>query len=94
MESNNFECECDKAFNVGEYLHYKSCKCIKKLTDQLVDKCTQTTEEVKLTKITLAENKNNYKCSSCTVYIVLMIVFFTFFYQNYYLFCLLQLVFH
>ena len=34
-------------------------------------------EEVKLAKITLAENENSYKCSSCTVYIVLMIVVFT-----------------
>ena len=36
-------------------------------------------EEVKLAEITLAENENSYKCSSCTVYIVLMIVFFTIF---------------
>ena len=34
---------------------------------------------MKLAKITLAENENSYKCSSCTVYIVLMIVFFTIF---------------
>ena len=34
-------------------------------------------KEVKLAKITLAENKNNNKCSSCTVYIVLMIAVFT-----------------
>ena len=26
---------------------------------------------MKLAKITLAENENNYKCSSCTVYIIL-----------------------
>ena len=26
---------------------------------------------MKLTKITLAENENNYKCSSCTAYIIL-----------------------
>ena len=43
----------------------------------LVDECTETAEEVKLAKITLAENENSYKCSSCTVYIVLMIVVFT-----------------
>ena len=79
MESNNFECKCDKSFNVGEYLDYENCKCIKRLTDKLVDECTVTIEEVKLAKITLAENKNSYKCSSCRVYIVLMIVFFAFF---------------
>ena len=29
--------------------------------------------------MTVAENENSCKCSSCTVYIVLMIVFFTIF---------------
>ena len=79
MESNNFECECDKAFNVGEYLDYENCKCIKRLVDKLVEECTETIEEVKLAKISLAKNANSYKFSSCTVYIVLMIVSFTFF---------------
>ena len=51
----------------------------KKLVDKLVDECTETIEEVKLAKITLAEKENDYKCSSCTVYIVLMIVVFTIF---------------
>ena len=32
---------------------------------------------MKLAEITLAENENGYKRSSCTVYIVLMIVVFT-----------------
>ena len=44
----------------------------KKLVDKLVDECTETIEEVKL-----AENKNSYKCSSCTVYTVLFWIFFT-----------------
>ena len=46
---------------------------------KLVDECTETAEEVKPAIITLAENENSYKCSSCTVYIVLMIVVFTIF---------------
>ena len=71
------ECECDKACDVGEYLNFENCKCRKKLVDKLVDECTETVEEVKLAKITLAENENSYKCSSCTVYIVLMVVVFT-----------------
>ena len=74
---SNCECECDKACDVGEYLDYENCKCRKKLVDKLVDECTETVEEVKLAKITLAENENKYKCSSCTLYIVLMIVIFT-----------------
>ena len=64
---SNCECECDKACGVGEYLDYETCKCRKKLVDKLVDECTQTVEEVKLAKITLAKNENSYKCSSCTV---------------------------
>ena len=44
----------------------------KKIVDKLVDEYTETVEE--LAKITLAENENSYKCSSCTLYIVLMIV--------------------
>ena len=54
-----------------------NCKCRKKLVDKLIDECTETTEEVKVAKITFAKNENKY--SSCTVYIVLMIVIFTFF---------------
>ena len=30
-----------------------------------------------MAKITLAENEDKYKCSSCTLYIVLMILVFT-----------------
>ena len=74
---SNCECECDKVCDVGEYLDYENCKSRKKLVDKLVDECAETVEEVKLAKITLAENENKYKCSSCTLYIVLMIVVFT-----------------
>ena len=51
----------------------------KKLVDKLIDECAETIKEVKLPKITLAENENQKKYSSCTVYIVLMIVVFTIF---------------
>ena len=70
------ECECDKSFDVGEYLDHENCKCRKKLVDKLVDECTETVEEVKITKITLAENENSYNYSTCTVYIVLFWMFF------------------
>ena len=49
----------------------------KKLVDKLVEECTETNNEVKLAKITLAENENKYKCSSCTLYIVLFWILFT-----------------
>ena len=74
---SNCECECDKSCDVGEYLDYENCKCRKKLLDKLVDECTEVVEEVKLAKITLAENENMYKCNSCTLYIVLFSIIFT-----------------
>ena len=73
----NCECEYDKLCDVGEYLDYENCNCRKKLVDKLVDECAETVEEVKLAKITLAENENSYKCSSFTVYTVLFWIFFT-----------------
>ena len=57
----------------------------------LIEECTETVEEVKLAKITLAENESENKYSSCAVYIDDSS--FYNFYRNYYLFCLLQLVF-
>ena len=49
----------------------------KKLVDKLVEECTENANEEKITKITLAENENRHKCSSCTLYIVLFSVIFT-----------------
>ena len=77
MNPSNCECECDKGCGVGEYLDYEHCKCRKKLIDKLVDECIETVEEVKLAKITRAENENSYKCSFRTVYIVLFWIFLT-----------------
>ena len=73
---SNCECECDKVCDVGKYLDYENCKCRKKLVPPLIEECTKTVEQVKLAKITLAGNENSYKCSSCNVYIVLVVVFF------------------
>ena len=71
------ECECDKLCDVGAYLDYENCKCRKKLVDKLIEECTQTVEEVRLANITLAEDENKDKCSSCTLYIVLFSMLFT-----------------
>ena len=75
--SSYCECECDKSCDIGENLDYEKCKCRKKLVDKLVEECTETNDEVKLAKITLAENENKHKCSSCTLYIVLFSIIFT-----------------
>ena len=61
----------------GEYLDYENCKCRKTLIDKLVEKCGENVDEAILTEKALAENEYSYKCSFCTVYIVLFWIFFT-----------------
>ena len=43
----------------------------KKQVDKLIEECNENVEEVKIVKITLAEDENKHKCSSYTLYIVL-----------------------
>ena len=74
---SNWKCECDKSCDIGEYLDHENCKCRKKMVNTLVEKCTENVEEVKLAKITSAENENKHKCSSCTLCIKLFSVIFT-----------------
>ena len=74
---SNGEYECDESCDIGKYLDYKTCKCRKRVIDKLVDECTEIAEEAKPAIITLAENENNCKCSSCTVYTVLFCICFT-----------------
>ena len=38
---STWECECDKSCDIGEYLHYKNCKCRKKLMNELVEECRE-----------------------------------------------------
>ena len=68
--SSNCQCECDKSCDIGEYLDYENCKCRKELVDKLFKECTENVKEEKITEITLCENENKHKCSSCTLYIV------------------------
>ena len=49
----------------------KTVNAVDKLVDKLVEEYTETNNEVKLAKITLAENENKPKSSSSTLYIVL-----------------------
>ena len=71
---SNCECKWDKSCDVSEYLDYENCKCRKKIVNTLIEECTENVEEV---KITLAEDKNKHKSSSCTLCIVLILVIFT-----------------
>ena len=49
----------------------------KKLVDKLIEERTKNIEETRLVEKTSAEDKNNHKYNSCTLYIVLFSVFFT-----------------
>ena len=72
---SNCECECDKSCNIGKCIDYSSCKCRKKLIDPLVEECTENIDETKLVNITV-ENKNNDRCRSFVVYMLLFWIFF------------------
>ena len=68
---SNCECDCDKFCDIGKYLDSSNCKCMKKLVDKLVEKCTENIYELEIA------NKPKHKCSSCIPYIVLFSIFFT-----------------
>ena len=76
---SNYDCECDKSCDIGEYLDYKNCKRRKRIIDKLLEECSEniyeneTIDVIPLNAIPL----NVYKkvCNSCMVYIVLFIIF-------------------
>ena len=70
---SNCECECDKSCDADECLHYKNCKCRKRLVDKLADECNEDIHEEKLTEIDLFEHKNECACYY-TVSIVLSVI--------------------
>ena len=70
---SNCECECDKSCDIGEYLNYSNCKCMKQLIDKLIEECTENIEEINLVE---TSTKNEHKCISCTLYTVLFWILF------------------
>ena len=78
--SSNCECKCDKLCDVGECLDYKNCKCRKRLIDQLVEECSENINgsEMIYNGTLNAIPLNDYRkiCNSCTVYIILLAIFF------------------
>ena len=45
---SNCECEYDKSCDVGEYLDYSNCKCMKKLFHKLVEECTENIDKIEI----------------------------------------------
>ena len=72
---SNYECECDKSCDVGEYLDYESCKCSKRLIDKLAE---EFSENIDGNQLVYNSTMNNHKkvCSTWTVYIVLFVTAF------------------
>ena len=69
---SNCKCECDKSCDFGEYLDNENCKCRKRLVGKLIEECDENIkEEIKIL------DKNEYKCSSCILYIILFSILFT-----------------
>ena len=71
---SNCECECDKSYDIGEYLDYANCKSRKRLIDKLVEECSKNIDEKELH----SNEINDYEkiCSSYSVYILLLVIFF------------------
>ena len=72
--SSNYECECDESCDVGEYLDYANCNCRKRLIDKPVEECSENIDRNEMIGVTLNDYEN--VCWSCTIYIVLLVVFF------------------
>ena len=80
-------CECKELIDKGvcdkgsisnpSNCDHENCRCRKRLVDKLVEKCTENIDEVKIAEITSAEDENMRKCSSYTLYIVLVSILFT-----------------
>ena len=72
---SNCECECGKSCDVGEYLDYKNCKCRKRLIDKIVKECGKNIDG---NEMIYNGTLNDYGkiCNSCTVYVLLLVIFF------------------
>ena len=75
---SNFECECNKSCDITEYLDYKNCKCRNKIVDKLVKECSKDIDgnEMLYNETLNAISLNTKACNSCTIYIVLLVIFF------------------
>ena len=60
---SNCKCECDELCNTSQYLDYLDCLCKKKITDLIVEKCTEYDDQTKLINITVTKNDNQTKNS-------------------------------
>ena len=68
-------CECVTSCDLGQYLDYKNCKCKKELISKSVEKCSENINGNELIyNATLNDHRKVW--TSCTIYKVLLILFF------------------
>ena len=72
------ECECDKSCDIGEYLDYKKCNCREKITDKLVEECSENIDGNEILyneTLDIISSSDNKTSDSCIVCIALISVF-------------------
>ena len=78
---SNCEYECDKPYDIREYLDYENCKCKKKIVDKSVAECTENIDEVKIAEITSTELHSaghENVCICCyTICVILAVIVLT-----------------
>ena len=75
---SNCECECDKLCDIGEYLDYKNGRSRKKITDKLVQECSENIDgnEVLYNEtLDIISSSGNKMSDYCAVYIISFSVF-------------------
>ena len=75
---SNCDCECEKSCDIGEYLGYENCKCRKKVTDNLVEECSENIDRNEMLyneTLDIVSSSDNKTSDSCIVYIILFSVF-------------------
>ena len=67
---SNCECDCDQLCDVAEYLDYKDSKCRKRLTDKLVEECSENIDENKMIYNSVLYDYRKI-CHFSTIYFIL-----------------------
>ena len=72
------ECECAKSCDTGEYLHYKNCRCRKKIIEKLVEERSENIDGNEMLyneTLDIISSSDNETSGSCVIYVILFSVF-------------------
>ena len=76
--ASNCDCECGKSCDIEDYLDYKNCRCRKKISDKLVEECSENIHGNELLyneTLDIISSSDNKTCDSCIVYVILFSMF-------------------